>query len=317
MSQSEEPEEVPDTDKVGDNDNDDDFTIVTSIKNFCNFNNAKDNSVKSEPSTPMPLKMMKRRSFSLKIPRLSHLDFDTSRILISAYIALFRIQTDPEQSLSQCLRMFRELQTMSHVTAASLYETVNVIIERKIELDQLYLSQNEVDTAIQLVEKRLNDEQGEGVARFYLNRFYMPSTRRPMQRLTQYRRFHHSNWTTIQSLLHHLVQDTSETEEDEANVNGIAHVGGEGRKCSNQENRPSQNAGINLFFSSLDLSKLIKRPLTCSPADALHTMFRAMPSTCCMSYEALVQTLSLPAKIASAARPPIATTRWERRCSSD
>ena len=170
MSQSEEPEEVPDTDKVGDNDNDDDFTIVTSIKNFCNFNNAKDNSDKSEPSTPMPLKKMKRRSFPLKIPRLSHLDFDTSRILISAYIALFRIQTDPEQSLSQCLRMFRELQTMSHVTAASLYETVNVIIERKIELDQLCLFQNEVDTAIQLVEKRLNDEQGEGVARFYLNK---------------------------------------------------------------------------------------------------------------------------------------------------
>ena len=190
MSQSEEPEEVPDTDKVGDNDNDDDFTIVTSIKNFCNFN--KDNSDKSEtPSTPMPLKKMKRRSFSLKIPRLSHLDFDTSRALISAYNALFRVQTDPEQSLSQCLRMFRELQTMSHVTAASLYETVNVIIERKIELDQLYLSQNEVDTAIQLVEKRLNDEQGEGVARFYLNRFYMPSTRRPMQRLTQYRSSHH------------------------------------------------------------------------------------------------------------------------------
>ena len=66
--------------------------------------------------------------------------------------------------------MFRELQSMSHVTASSLYETVNVIIERKIELDQLCLFQNEVDTAIQLVEKRLNDEQGEGVARFYLNK---------------------------------------------------------------------------------------------------------------------------------------------------
>ena len=105
MSQSEEPEEVPDTDKVGDNDNDDDFTIVTSIKNFCNFN--KENSDKSEPSTPMPLKMMKRRSFPLKIPRLSHLDFDTSRILISAYIALFRIQTDPEQSLSQCFASYK------------------------------------------------------------------------------------------------------------------------------------------------------------------------------------------------------------------
>ena len=34
MSQSEEPEEVPDTDKVGDNDNDDDFTMSPRSRTF-------------------------------------------------------------------------------------------------------------------------------------------------------------------------------------------------------------------------------------------------------------------------------------------
>ena len=66
--------------------------------------------------------------------------------------------------------MFRELELIDYVKACSLYETVNVILERKMELDTKTLFEQEVDMAVQMVEKRLNDSHGDGIARFYLNK---------------------------------------------------------------------------------------------------------------------------------------------------
>ena len=90
MSQSEKPPEI---DQPDDDDEDkNEFKIITSIKKYC-FD--KDDA----PATPMTFK--KRRSFALQIPKLSKLDQDTSKRLISAYNCLFRVQTNPETSLSQ------------------------------------------------------------------------------------------------------------------------------------------------------------------------------------------------------------------------
>ena len=66
--------------------------------------------------------------------------------------------------------MFRELELIDYVKACSLYETVNVILERKMELETKTLFEQEVDMAVQMVEKRLNDSHGDGIARFYLNK---------------------------------------------------------------------------------------------------------------------------------------------------
>ena len=90
MSQSEEPPEI---DQPDDDEDKNEFKIITSIKKYC-FD--KDDN---QPATPMTFK--KRRSFELQIPKLSKLDRDTSKRLISAYNCLFRVQTNPETSLSQ------------------------------------------------------------------------------------------------------------------------------------------------------------------------------------------------------------------------
>ena len=68
--------------------------------------------------------------------------------------------------------MFRELELIDHVKACSLYETVNVIFERKMKLETKTLFEQEVDMAVQMVEKRLNDSHGDGIARFYLNKVF-------------------------------------------------------------------------------------------------------------------------------------------------
>ena len=164
MSQSEEPPEMDQAPAKEETEDDDtsDFKIITTIKNLVY-------KEESGPATPMAPKKQKK-PFQLKIPKLGRLDLDTAQSIVSAYNCLFRVQHSAEESLVQCLRMYRELETMTMpLPPACIYETINVILERKIELPFKMFSL-EVENALSMFEKRPHDESVDGVARFYLNK---------------------------------------------------------------------------------------------------------------------------------------------------